>query len=374
MKKEEKEGTPPVKIFDLTKFAREYTKKHKIETGFSDPETFMSSGSYALDHMISNRWPKDGGGGFPLEGQICMVAGSSGSGKSLIISGQVVKWCRANGVLVVLFDAENAVSKSWIRALGVNPDDTSGLLRIPVSSPDDVASAISDFMKSYNENNEGVPKEQQQKVLFVIDSLGMLMPTTEQDQFADGSMRGQFGARAKQLKQLMSNLLRIFSNKNVGCLCSNHVYQSSDMFKPGAVVSGGEGIVFAASIIVTLEKFKLKEDENGVKLVGGAVRGIRSKAQVMKSRFAKPFEQIELLIPWTEGLNPYTGLVDLFEGSGVLVKSGNKLEYISKTTGEVHKLYRKEWLKSYELLDLIMNEWDDASPVTGVGAEIGLDE
>ena len=52
-------------------------------------------------------------------------------------------------------------------------------------------------------------------------------------------------------------------------------------------------------------------------------------------------------------MNPYSGLVDLFEKQGLLVKDGNRLKYID-SKGEEHKEYRKNW--DGEMLDMVMSD------------------
>ena len=64
--------------------------------------------------------------------------------------------------------------------------------------------------------------------------------------------------------------------------------------------------------------------------------GIRAACKVMKTRYAKPFESVQVEIPYETGMSPHSGLTDFFEGKGVsLKKSGNRLEYTSPVTGEV---------------------------------------
>ena len=43
------------------------------------------------------------------------------------------------------------------------------------------------------------------------------------------------------------------------------------------------------------------------------MRGIRAACKVMKTRYAKPFESVQVKIPYDTGMDPYSGLVDLFE-------------------------------------------------------------
>jgi hypothetical protein len=124
------------------------------------------------------------------------------------------------------------------------------------------------------------------------------------------------------------------------------------MFDPDDRISGGQGFVFASSIVVAMRKMKLKEDEDGNKTT--TVQGIRAQAKCMKTRFNKPFEQVELKIPWDRGLDAYSGLIDMFEAKGLLVKEGNKLKYID-LSGKEHKYFRKSITN--ELLELIMQEY-----------------
>ena len=129
------------------------------------------------------------------------------------------------------------------------------------------------------------------------------------------------------------------------------------MFDPDDKISGGQGFVYASSIVVAMKKLKLKEDEDGNKV--SDVLGIRSACKIMKTRYAKPFESVQVQIPYSTGMKPTSGLVDMFEKMGVLTKSGNKLQYISKATGEVQSFFRKGWTE--DKLMTIMQEWDESA-------------
>ena len=94
---------------------------------------------------------------------------------------------------------------------------------------------------------------------------------------------------------------------------------------------------------------KLKEDEDGNKV--SDVRGIRAGCKVMKTRYAKPFESVQVKIPYDKGMDPYSGLVDMFEKQELLVKEGNRLKYTSLAGTEI-KEFRKGW--TGDKLDVIM--------------------
>jgi hypothetical protein len=126
------------------------------------------------------------------------------------------------------------------------------------------------------------------------------------------------------------------------------------MFDPDDKISGGQGFIYASSIVVAMKKLKLKEDEDGNKIT--EVKGIRAACKVMKTRYAKPFESVQVKIPYETGMNPYSGLVDLFEAKNMLKKEGNSLVYVTKD-GEIIKQFRKAWERNDNgSLDTIMTD------------------
>jgi hypothetical protein len=115
--------------------------------------------------------------------------------------------------------------------------------------------------------------------------------------------------------------------------------------------------VYASSIVVAMKQLKLKEDEDGNKTK--EVAGIRAGCKVMKTRFNKPFEDIELQIPYDTGMSPYSGFFDLIEKKGFVTKEGNRYVYID-LNGEIHKYFRKQWNKNEDgIMDLVMSEFNE---------------
>ena len=338
------------KAFDPSKFRTQLTKSITgMSAGFNDPTDWISTGNYALNYPVSGDFNK----GVPL-GKVTVFAGESGAGKSYICAGNIVKAAQEQGIFVVLIDSENALDESWLHALEVDTSEDK-LLKLNMSMIDDVAKTISTFMDDYR----SMAEEDRPKVLFVIDSLGMLLTPTDIDQFNKGDMKGDMGRKPKQLTALVRNTVNMIGSHNVGLVCTNHTYASQDMFDPDDKISGGQGFIYASSIVVAMKKLKLKEDEDGNKV--SDVRGIRAGCKVMKTRYAKPFEGVQVKIPYETGMDPYSGLVDMFEKQGLLVKQGNRLKYVD-LAGNEHLDYRKQWIG--EKLDLIMSEYNEKiSPV-----------
>jgi len=338
------------KPFDISKFRREITKSIEgLSIGYNDPTDWISTGNYGLNYLISGDFNK----GVPL-GKVTVFAGESGSGKSFICSGNLVRHAQQQGIYVVLIDSENALDEKWLHALGVDTSETK-LLKLNMAMIDDVGKTISEFMKSY----KLMAEDDKPKVLFVVDSLGMLLTPTDVNQFEAGDMKGDMGRKPKALTALVRNCVNMFGSHNVGLVATNHTYASQDMFDPDDKISGGQGFVYASSIVVAMKKLKLKEDEDGNKI--SDVMGIRAACKVMKTRYAKPFESIQVKIPYETGMSPYSGLTDMLEKSGALKKEGNSLVYVTED-GEILKAFRKGWEANKDgILDKVMLEYTGKS-------------
>ena len=334
------------KPFDVSKFRKSITKSiDGISVGFKDPDTWISTGNYTLNYLISGAFDK----GIPM-GKVTVFAGESGAGKSFICSGNLIKNAQDQGIYVILVDSENALDEKWLHALGVQTTDDK-LLKLNMAMIDDLAKVISDFVKEY----KTIPEADRPKVLFVIDSLGMLLTPTDVNQFEAGEMKGDLGRKPKALTALVRNCVNMFGDLNLGLVCTNHTYASQDMFDPDDKISGGQGFIYASSIVVAMRKLKLKEDEDGNKI--SEVKGIRAACKVMKTRYAKPFESVQVKIPYESGMSPYSGMTDMLESKGLLQKEGNSLKY-TLGDGTVIKQFRKAWERNdNECLDKVMADF-----------------
>ena len=333
------------KPFDISKFRKNITKSIEgLGIGFNDPTDWISTGNYTLNYLLSGDFNK----GIPM-GKVTVFAGESGAGKSFICSGNIVRHAQEQGIYVILIDTENALDEAWLHALGVDTSEDK-LLKLNMAMIDDVAKVISDFVKEYRT----LPEEDRPKVLFVLDSLGMMLTPTDVNQFEAGEMKGDMGRKPKALTALVRNCVNMFGTLNLGLVATNHTYASQDMFDPDDKISGGQGFIYASSIVVAMRKLKLKTDADGNKTT--TVNGIRAACKIMKTRYAKPFESVQVEIPYETGMSPYSGMVDMLEAKNLLTKEGNSLVY-KLVDGTVIKKFRKAWERNEdECLDKVMKE------------------
>jgi RecA/RadA recombinase len=333
------------KPFDISKFRKSITKSiDGLGIGFNDPTDWISTGNYTLNYLLSGNFER----GIPM-GKVTVFAGESGAGKSFICSGNIVRHAQEQGIYVILIDTENALDEAWLHALGVDTGEDK-LLKLNMAMIDDVAKVISDFVKEYRT----LPEEDRPKVLFVLDSLGMMLTPTDVNQFEAGEMKGDMGRKPKALTALVRNCVNMFGTLNLGLVCTNHTYASQDMFDPDDKISGGQGFIYASSIVVAMRKLKLKTDADGNKTT--TVNGIRAACKIMKTRYAKPFESVQVEIPYETGMSPYSGLTDMLEAKSLLTKEGNSLVYTFADKKTI-KQFRKAWERNEDgCLDKVMKE------------------
>jgi hypothetical protein len=109
---------------------------------------------------------------------------------------------------------------------------------------------------------------------------------------------------------------------------------SHNSYVPVKRMGGGAGLDYAASTIVFLSKKKDKDKDNEV--TGAIVTAVLKKARLTIEN-----KKVETLLNYTEGLDPYYGLIDLAEKFGIFKKLSKQYEL---PTGE--KVFESVILKN----------------------------
>lgn len=293
----------------LYTFKKTMAKVDTINSGLSGPAKWISTGNYALNRALSGNFAK----GIPL-GRITLFAGPSGSGKSFI-SSNAMKSAQDQGFHLLVLDSENAIDTEYLEKIGVDTDE-SKLTYFQVTTIEDVNKICSDFcgsyIKSYGKDNPDAPP-----VLIVIDSLAMLSTTTEFENYEkDGTIKSDQGIRAKRNKSMLRMLTGQIARLPMAVVCTDHVYPQDVMLGDGAWAITNS-TKFSSSIIGLITKLKLKDEAE--------VIGVRMRFETYKSRFAKLGTKIELEVPYSSGMSPFSGLVTMLMDMGILVKDGHSV-------------------------------------------------
>lgn len=133
--------------------------------------------------------------------------------------------------------------------------------------------------------------------------------------------------------------------------CHNYIlengvisHNSMDQYAP-PVISGGSGILYAASTLIGLSKRKLKE---GTEQIGNDIR-----CTLYKSRFTKETSQVFVGLHYDTGLDKYHGLLEIAEAVGVFVKDGTRFNINGTKVFGTTIMKNPEKYFTQEVLELI---------------------
>lgn len=288
--------------------------KSGIEVGFREITTWIGTGSYVLNNIISGSFHD----GVPL-GKSILIAGESGSGKSLIAACIAVN-AQKKGVYVVFLDTERALDKPFLEGIGVDTHEDK-MHKYDIVTIDDAKKAITDtlafFKTEYHDDNRP-------ELLFVLDSLGMMLTSKEAKENDKGVLKGDQGQRAKQLRHFYRGITSQIGAVGAGLICTNHTWSGSDMYGNAITkVNGGEGQIYASSIVLMISKKELKESSMA------DTDGVVIRVKCTKTRFTQPFRKVELTVPYDTGIDPYSGLLKAFVGAGLITLAGAWYTHVS---------------------------------------------
>lgn len=298
----------------LKDFDKEIQKMEGIGTSSAPPRYWYTTGNYVLNKIISGN-PMFG---IP-QGRVTNIAGPSGAGKSYI-SANIVQAAQAADAFCLVLDSENALDDEFMGKIGVDVNNNYryfGVTTIP-----EVTKIVSTFLKGY-ELQEGTGENAQQ-VVILIDSLDMLMTETERDHFESGVTKGDQGQKNKQLKAMLRTFVQAIKKLNVAIVCTSQVYKNQDIMNGEGVWIVSDAVKYACSQIILVQKRKLKDEAKDAKM--GDFAGVRMICEGYKTRFTKPFQRVEIEVPYETGMDPLSGLKDVAVKAGILIKRGGYLQ------------------------------------------------
>jgi len=293
---------------DFLKNVTKDLEKAGLSAGEGEPPRYwFSTGNHVLNKIISGSYMR----GIP-QGRLTAFSGPSGAGKSFLAS-NAMREAQKQGAHIVVIDSENALDSDFVSAIGVDP--TKGYNYFAVSTIPQVKKIVSSFLtgyaKEYGNNNPDAPK-----LLFVIDSLDMLMTETEEENFESGVTKGDQGQRNKQMKAMLRSFVQAIKSHNISMIVTSQVYRNQDVTNGEGVWIVSDAVKYSLSQIVLITKLKLKDKASR------DVQGIRMKCEGYKTRFTKPYQTVTIEVPYESGMDPYNGLLDVAIEVGVVQQKG----------------------------------------------------
>lgn len=307
-------------------FLKSYEKELEnegIEAGSSQPPRYwFSSGNYVVNRTMSGSLLK----GVIGQGRVTGLTGPSSSGKSFVLA-NIMREAQKAGAFVLALDSENALDDEFVEKIGVDtsPDNYK---YVPVDTIPEtvrrVSSFITKYKEAYDKNDENAPK-----VLIGIDSLDMLSTETEIEQFDKGETKGDQGQRNRQLKKMLRLFVQAVKHTNISIVVTAQVYQNQNVLNGEGTWIISDAIKYSLSQILLLTKLKLRSGTG----TDRSVSGINMKVEAYKTRFTKPFQTVQIEVPYETGMDPYNGLIDVAIEMGVVEKNGSMYSF----NGEKYK-------------------------------------
>ena len=261
---------------------------------------FIDSGNYLFNALLSADVRK----GY-ASGKIYTLAGKSAVGKSFLAL-SAIRQAQAMGYTVVLYDSE--FCHNDFDALKERGIKLESLLYIPVTTVEELRNSIVNILEELTTED---------KVMFIFDSVGNLASEKEVD-----SALSNDGKTDMSKQKAIKSLFRLITIKCGMLQCPviaiQHTYDSQS-FIPQSIVSGGGGILFNSSVIITFTKAQDKGTEG---VVGSIVT-----ANNTKNRFSLEKAKVKFAISYKGGIDPYSGLCEFCEENGIFKKVGRGYEY-----------------------------------------------
>jgi len=172
----------------------------------SEVTEWVSTGSTMLDLAISNR-PN---GGLPV-GRIIEITGLEASGKSLLAAHALADTQKKGG-LAVYIDTENAISREFLEAIGV---DLKDMLYVPLDTIEDIFDAMDSIVESVRKSSKS------RIVTIVVDSVAGA--STKQEMAADYDKDGWATSKAIILSKAMRKITNFVGRERICLIFTNQL-------------------------------------------------------------------------------------------------------------------------------------------------------
>ena len=276
-----------------------------------DVDGYIDSGSYILNALVSGDIYR----GIPSN-KITALAGESATGKTFFALGMVQKFLDDNPEgNVVYFESESALTQEMLEDRGI---DTSRILLVPVTTIEEFRTQAVNIIDGFDKQKKG-----NEKLFFVLDSLGMLSTIKETEDIGSGK-----NVRDMTKAQVIKGTFRVLTLKlgkvGIPMIVCNHTYDVIGSMFPQKEMGGGSGLKYAASSIIYLSK---KKEKDGTEVIGNIIH-----CKNHKSRLTVENKMVDVRLTYDKGLDRYYGLLDLALKYGIFKQTSTRIELPNGTT------------------------------------------
>ena len=276
-----------------------------------DVDGYIDTGSYILNALVSGDIYR----GIPSN-KITALAGESATGKTFFALGMVQKFLDDNPEgNVVYFESESALTQEMLEDRGI---DTNRILLVPVTTIEEFRTQAVNIIDGFDKQKKG-----DEKLFFVLDSLGMLSTIKETEDVGSGK-----NVRDMTKAQVIKGTFRVLTLKlgkvGIPMIVTNHTYDVIGSMFPQKEMGGGSGLKYAASSIIYLSK---KKEKDGTEVIGNIIH-----CKNQKSRLTVENKMVDVRLTYDKGLDKHYGLLDLALKYGIFKQTSTRIELPNGTT------------------------------------------
>jgi len=193
-----------------------------------------------------------------------------------------------------------------------------------------------------------VKESGQQKMIIGIDSMGGVDQYKMFEDALDDDPKGDQGQLQRWIRRLLKLLLNICVEQNSIGIVTGHMYsQPSKGFPLPDQIGGGKAMKMFPSVLISLKKESIKDGVGkDAKITGNQIT-----ATTLKNRIYPPFQQAIVKIDYSNGIEPYAGLLDIMVNAGMVEKAGAWFSYKGERLGQGEKNTEENLHKFPQLLE-----------------------
>jgi recombination protein RecA len=228
------------------------------------------------------------------------------------------------GKKAVILDTEGGLKKEFCARWGLDLDQVYYVYTPFIS---EVRSVLAQIRETGETN-----------LIIGLDSVGGLDRLKQFEDAAKGEMKADQGLLQKEIRSMLKLFLNICIGQNSIGIATGHMYGSPGRGTPiPDQIGGGKAMKLFPSILIQLYKKSIYEFPNKKGKERGKVIGSEIKASTLKNRMYPPFQTATVKMNYTDGIQPYAGLLDLAVTADIIEKNGAWYSYKGeKRQGELN--------------------------------------
>lgn len=264
-----------------------------------------------LNLVLSGQF--DGG----ITSGLTVLAGPSKHFKSNLGLVFVAAYMKKNpDAMCIFYDSEFGSRDTYFKSQGIDP---SRVIHTPFIN-------IEELTFDLIAQLDGIDRKD--KVIIFVDSIGNSSSKKELTDVLKEDSKTDM-TRAKSIKALFRMATPYLTLKDIPMVAINHTYQTQEMYSK-TVMSGGTGIAYSANTTIFIGR---QQEKDGTEVVG-----YNFILNVDKSRFVREKSKFPLSVTFNGGINTFTGLLEVAQDVGFVVKPKNgwyARAYLDEETGEL---------------------------------------